>query len=1117
MRHTGWFMLSAALAAFLGAPALSQPEYGRYANRTALWERRGDLVKGFDNMYQFDIVHTPEDVQYPFKAWFFGWMVGDCNPGYPGCDAICAARSRSIESGWEVYAGPGRWDDGTHPGTWVPVITADDKFYDEWHNGDPAVVKVGERYFIAYSSTGDNLDRIGFGMPGDTDGSYQCVMGATSGDGIHWRRTSAPILEYPEERGKPRIPQTDAYLYGAYARPSLMRDEGKWKLWFDYWAGPPGGVTMGYAENTGEFTNPADWHLIRGGAHPALPEFPNPDVVKVGPLYYGYADPSGYEPHGWAGRKIAEAVSLNGVDWVVLGYVEPEPGVPATHVPQAFVWHEDGKTWMYLTYACQRGGEPYDYRYDRIAMMRREITPKELADLEHMLRRHDFAASGADPTAAVAPSEQERSMTQSLSELPPATEAPVSVDWLVSNIDRATRACRSSDGKDLVLTNGLVSRSWRLEPNCATVAYDNLMTGTSVVRGVKPEARITVDGAQYDIGGLVGQVEYGYMLPEWVDTLTADEKAFRCTGFSVGPTHARLEWPRKRYNEGRPWPPPGASVVFTYEPPAGGPSVAVTVEYEMYDGIPLLAKRIVIRNKGTKAVHLDTFTSEILAAVEHESGPDRLEGWTYPDIHVETDHQLLGGGFTGPAESVHWVPDPQYTSQVDYELKAPVMLECRPSLGPSVDIEPGGELASFRTFELLQDSTERERKGLAVRRMYRVIAPWVTENPIIMHVRQADPDSVKLAIDQCAEVGFEMVIMTFWSGFDPENTDPVYMAQIKGLVDYAHSKGIELGGYSLLASRSVGPDDDVINPQTGTAGGAIFGNSPCLCSRWGEGYFAKLRTFFATTGLDLLEHDGSYPGDACASTTHPGHRGWDDSQWRQREVMAGFYAWCLARGVYLNVPDWHFLSGQNKTAMGYREVNWSLPRERQVILGRQNLYDGTWSKTPSMGWMFLPLVEYHGGGDAATLEPLSEHLAEYGAHLAQNFGAGVQACYRGLRLYDTDETKAVVRRWVDFYKRHREILDSDIIHVRRPDGRDLDYFLHVNPGLAEKGLAMVFNPTERGVTQTLRLPLYYTGLTGVASIRERDGAPREYRLARDYSVEVPVTVPARGATWLVIQ
>lgn len=81
--------------------------------------------------------------------------------------------------------------------------------------------------------------------------------------------------------------------------------------------------------------------------------------------------------------------------------------------------------------------------------------------------------------------------------------------------------------------------------------------------------------------------------------------------------------------------------------------------------------------------------------------------------------------------------------------------------------------------------------------------------------------------------------------------------------------------------------------------------------------------------------------------------------------------------------------------MGYREINWSLPREQQVVHTRQNVYDGTWTKTPSMGWMFVPLTQYHGGGAAATIEPLREHLDHYVRMMQSNLGMGVQAHYRG--------------------------------------------------------------------------------------------------------------------------
>ncbi|MCX6224862.1 MAG: hypothetical protein NTV01_08975, partial [Bacteroidia bacterium] len=288
---------------------------------------------------------------------------------------------------------------------------------------------------------------------------------------------------------------------------------------------------------------------------------------------------------------------------------------------------------------------------------------------------------------------------------------------------------------------------------------------------------------------------------------------------------------------------------------------------------------------------------------------------------------------------------------------------------------------------------------------------------------------------------------------------------------------------------------------------------------WGEEYMDKLSNWYTVTGMNLLEHDGSYPGHICASTTHPGHRGKDDSQWTQWRTITDFYKWCRAEGIYLNIPDWYYLNGGTKCGMGYREVNWSLPREQQVIHARQNIFDGTREKTPSMGWMFVPLTEYHGGGAAATIEPLRLHLEHYGKMLASNLGNGVQACYRGPRLYDTDTTKALVKKWVDFYKEHRDILESDVIHTssRRADGRDLDWMFHANPNTKEKGFLMIFNPTGTTIKKNIRISLYYTGLTKNVSIREKNGNLKNVRLDRDYSITIPVEVGAGDETFFTIE
>ena len=226
----------------------------------------------------------------------------------------------------------------------------------------------------------------------------------------------------------------------------------------------------------------------------------------------------------------------------------------------------------------------------------------------------------------------------------------------------------------------------------------------------------------------------------------------------------------------------------------------------------------------------------------------------------------------------------------------------------------------------------------------------------------------------------------------------------------------------------------MINPKTGKTGGAFFGNAPCFGSKWGLAYRDKIKYFFQKTGFDIWENDGPYPGDVCASTTHPGHKGLEDSQWRQIEIQKDLYHWMNERGIYMNVPDWYFLDGTHKIGIGYREVNFSLPRENQKILNRQNIFDGTWEKTPSMGWGFVPLTRYQGGGADAVLEPLSQHLKDYEQLMMQYYGAGVQACYRGSRLYDTEETKRVVVNVINWYKKYREILNSDIIHLRRRMG-----------------------------------------------------------------------------------
>lgn len=712
----------------------------------------------------------------------------------------------------------------------------------------------------------------------------------------------------------------------------------------------------------------------------------------------------------------------------------------------------------------------------------------------------------------------------SISFLPAWTEKTDQVkipDWLVVGSSVKAGIYRDKDNKDIILDNGLLRRTFRITPNVACTGFRNLSNGEELLRSVKPEATITIDGKNWSIGGLYGQKENAYLLPSWVDGFSAGNNDFHCTAIEVKNLEPYLTWKTRRWASNTK-EPSGKTITFVYENPIPAlKGITIRLSYDLYDGLPLLCKHLSVDNQSGRTIKINQCVNEILGAVEEESAvvgrPDQMR--KPHGIYVESNFAFNNAMLYDLSDqTTHWNTDSTYTSQVNYNYKTPCLLEVYPAKGIGIELPDGQAFRSVRTWEMLIDTYDRERRGLSIRKMYRTIAPWTTENPIFMHLVSTDPIKVKTAVDQCVATGYEAIILSFGSGLNMEDTSAENISKFRELADYAHSRGIMLGGYSLFSSRRISDTDDVIDPVTGKPdAAAFFGAAPCYGSKWGLAYAKKIKTFIEKTGFDLFENDGPYPGDVCASTSHPGHKNLDDSQWRQMEIQKDLYHWCNARDVYVNAPDWYFLDGTNKIAMGYREVNFSFPREQQVILNRQNMYDGTWLKTPSMGWMFVPLTEYQGGGAAATIEPLNDHLSTYHMLMAENYGWGVQACYRGPRLYDTDSTLAMVKKTIDWYKKYRDILNSDVIHLRRADGRDWDGILHVNPALAQKGFLILFNPLNEKITRTLQIPLYYTGLTTVARVKREDGKPVEYHLARDYSIALTVTLEPGSYEWYVIE
>ena len=55
------------------------------------------------------------------------------------------------------------------------------------------------------------------------------------------------------------------------------------------------------------------------------------------------------------------------------------------------------------------------------------------------------------------------------------------------------------------------------------------------------------------------------------------------------------------------------------------------------------------------------------------------------------------------------------------------------------------------------------------------------------------------------------------------------------------------------------------------------------------------------------------------------------------------------------------------------------------------------------------------------------------------------------------------------------------------------------------------------MTEKITLPLYYTGLTETANIRQEEGKTKGYKINREYEVEIKVPVKANSYTWLVVE
>jgi hypothetical protein len=300
------------------------------------------------------------------------------------------------------------------------------------------------------------------------------------------------------------------------------------------------------------------------------------------------------------------------------------------------------------------------------------------------------------------------------------------------------------------------------------------MNGQQLLRAILPEAMVTINGAAYNVGGLSGQKEKAYLLREWLPTYTSNKNDFQFSSYAIADLKPFVQWKPGDWWAYNIKQTTGKVLTLTFKhAEADLKDIRVNVNYAVYDNLPLTAKWVTIENTSNKTVTIGRVKNELLAVVEEESAvvgsPDKMK--KQQGLYVETNYAFNNAmRYAISDQTLHWKIDSTYTSLVNYDFNTPCILEVYPDKVSGIELPAGTSFTSVRSFKLMMDDYDRERRGLAVRKMYTTIAPWTTANPIFMHLVSKNDEEVKKAIDQCAATGYEAVILSFGGHLNMEDS-----------------------------------------------------------------------------------------------------------------------------------------------------------------------------------------------------------------------------------------------------------------------------------------------------------------------------------------------------------
>ena len=189
-------------------------------------------------------------------------------------------------------------------------------------------------------------------------------------------------------------------------------------------------------------------------------------------------------------------------------------------------------------------------------------------------------------------------------------------DWLISDgadFPAVTLTKCNYNGFDCIeLSNTLISRKFIISPNFFTIEYNSHLSSHEeyVLRSpFSPEAVIGFNDRNYSIGGVSylnhSKTTAAFWDPSFLNkqNIAINESTFLFESYSTSTSlYKPYEWtPGTRGSFTYiPWPPIGLQLNVTFKAPISAPDniqpIKVTVQYEMYQGMSLMSKRVFIES-----------------------------------------------------------------------------------------------------------------------------------------------------------------------------------------------------------------------------------------------------------------------------------------------------------------------------------------------------------------------------------------------------------------------------------------------------------------------------------------------------------------------------------------